>query len=157
MNTCVAITALVIGILLAFTLSEAQWNYHWVRPQHNYGRQSWPDSSGGSWSYSGRESGHDIRGDSGRRDSGYFSWNDNGLRDISHDSRRDSGRDSDAGENDVVSVGGGDKPNAQMQIVLDLHNKYRHQLAKGEVPDQPTGRNVHDLVSSLSQDITMLA
>ncbi|VDL17574.1 unnamed protein product [Hymenolepis diminuta] len=135
MNTYVAISALVTGILLAVTLSEAQYNRRYIYPRYSYGHQSWPDSGQGFWSYGG-----DIWGDSNR-----YSWSDNGRRDISHDGREDSGRDSDASGDEVVSVGGGDKINGTMQIVLDLHNEYRRQVATGKVSGQPAGSNIHDL------------
>ncbi|KAM3188347.1 hypothetical protein ACTXT7_000468 [Hymenolepis weldensis] len=144
MNICIAISALVIGILLTAMHSEAQWGVGWHYPRYNLGRESWLGSGHDIWSDSGRDIGRYIRSDNNRLDSGHESW-------------RDSSGDSDAGGDEVVSVGGGDKPDAQMQIVLDLHNKYRHQLATGGVPGQPVGSNVHDLVSSLSQDITVLA
>lgn len=55
----------------------------------------------------------------------------------------DSGKDDS--ENSYIQIGSLTK---EQQELLDLHNKYRRQVAEGKVPKQPGSSKIRDLVSA---------
>nr|CDS27339.1 GLIPR1 protein 1 [Hymenolepis microstoma] len=164
MKNCISISALLMGIVLAVKLSEAQ-SYFGTCNCCQYCNSGSGVSNGvrssnvwGTWSRNGNSDfwgSSDIgdRSGSGSRIS-YSSrsgWNGNDDLGDSGSVRRRGNSDESAvrgGSGSRVSGGGGGDavPNAEMQKVLDKHNELRRNLAKGLVPEQPASAPMPDLV-----------